>query len=196
MTELIQNRDLGRQLIDDDEFNRRLQAFIGWARKVMHGRDALAPHLFVLSRSKDGFDMIVVVLDVDLDVETKYQTLLNTGIRVARENPDLQPAVVFMVSEAWVSRQMDTLPADAPDRQEVVLVSGVTIDGRSNMATITIRRTGANAMHPGRVSLMPYSAENSDILGSSQPNKLIMAFLQGLVLSWLSRYQAKKSNLN
>jgi hypothetical protein len=45
-----------------------------------------------------------------------------------------------MISEAWTSPSTSLPPSEAPDRKEILSVFGCTIDLRSNMASIEIKR--------------------------------------------------------
>lgn len=92
----------------------------------------MAPVLFVHYRKieengafGDLEHSIVMIASGFGDTDSKYKTIFELGRKFYEE--EMFPAAVFMGTEAWISKQTEVMPRDDPDKQEYIIISGVSV---------------------------------------------------------------------
>lgn len=186
-------RTLGRSLITDADFNRYLDDCLQLAQTIMQGRKDFPPHLVAFHRAGEGLAMQLIVLNVPFhDAETKYRLMNQTGFKLAEDK--VQVVAIYIIHEAWASQhapgESRPLPADDPNHREVVIVSGLTLDRRPNIAVIETLRNPDNTLRPGEISKYPY-----DPAKQGSPNKMLLAIINGFAASVLTSH-AKRQRSN
>jgi len=160
-------RQTGRQLISDGDFNRLLMDILDWTGRYMDGEEAISPHLLAFYALPDGrYDVNVLVSPGFVDGEAK-ETMAVMGVKAAEEDGPL--AAVFLVTEAWMSQREARAggpvvpPSQDPERVEIVIISGSTIDQRQNQVIVKTERENGR-MHAGEVISAPYIDDDEDEL--------------------------------
>lgn len=91
----------------------------------------------------------------------------------------LFPSALFLVSEAWIKdlRRNDSVYEKDSDVRESVLVSGLTIDGRSNFAEIPVTRDKGKKMNPLIDIKLHYSNESMNIRNDTVLSTIFQGFI-------------------
>ena len=102
--------------------------------------------------------------DIFSDSGMKKRAFGAMGIKMAKEN--LKIAAAYLVSEVWVGSADERdakgnilRPSEQKNKSEAVMVSGMTIDGRVNMATCVIGKVGKDKTIPmlGEENIIKYN---------------------------------------
>jgi hypothetical protein len=148
-------RDLGKKLIPDGEFNALLREETGHIGKFFAGlKEEMGPVLVVVlqQREKDGSRQRgLVALSSFPAGDEKRKVLFAAGMRTAGAGKDVVAALLS--TEAWLKTMSPAeqwrskggvlqAPSEAPDRQEAVVVTASTLDGRIGMAMAPVERGG------------------------------------------------------
>jgi hypothetical protein len=168
-------RQVGRSLISDGDFNRLLMDILDWTGKYMDGEEAINPHLLAFYALPDrNYDLNVLVTSGFVDGEAK-ETMMTMGAKAAEGDHPL--AAAFLITEAWMSQREaedhlpEVPPSEDPERIEIVIISGSTIDQRQNQVIVkTERRDGL--MYVGEVISAPYIDDDEDQI----QNRMLMQF--------------------
>lgn len=115
-----------------EQFNEFFEVLTSFMGHLLTDKEttAIAPQLHVLFTDKTAERSIdVYMLDVDFnDSEIKRAIMADLGKKLAEQK---QVALAIgLMSEAWLSRQVDRMPSESADRQECVIVTAVTADGK------------------------------------------------------------------
>ncbi|MCB8942570.1 MAG: hypothetical protein H6658_02220 [Ardenticatenaceae bacterium] len=174
----------GQELISDEMFNHHLENAVAMAKTLAEGEESLMPHLILLlPDEEDGCTITLLALDVEFDASSKYQVFERAGYQHTIN--DKTPIVAFyLIAESWLNTKPDVLPRLDPERREVVMVSGMTLDMRLNMAIIDIFRDESNHIKPGLITMLTYGDSDS----GSVPNKLLMSFVRGYATGMISSW--------
>lgn len=159
-----------------DELDRMRDRFDGILK--LDDYQSMAPHLVVLSQKKpDGKrdTFFFAFIDFPETAEGRADMMEGIGKKYAQEFPGLLPQMIFFASEAWMAtekgkRWSGVLPADRPDRLEVLLVAGQTVDQRRAMATVPVTRDKDNRMVMG---------ETNKVIGGDIGSDTMDAFYHG-----------------
>lgn len=179
-------RQMGIDLISDAEFNRHLLSTVEWASDYMVGEEEFPPHIFARYVNSDGeYEMSIMVTPGFEDGDQKSKIMIAMGVEAAKSDSFL--AAVYLVTGAWMSRQIsgeekpDVQPSEDPNRAEVVVVAGITIDSRQNWATILVERDAAKLMAPGTVVSNPYIGDEADSIDNALLTKFMMGYCLGVL---------------
>lgn len=172
------------QLMPDSEFNAALESAANSARGLLLTTRprSFTPMMHLCQFSLDGATgeltpFMTIVLLSGFNMDLRRQTLDKLGAQMGRDMAIIRAA--FFLSEAWVSMQPANeprkyrLPEDDPNRQEVITVAGLTLDGRAAMAKIDVRRDKSERMIPGEITLLLVSSE------VKVKNAIVGAFFMG-----------------
>jgi hypothetical protein len=108
--------------------------------------------------TSDPRDPVTVCPLLGYDVDKRREILHATGELFGRDLKLLR--AVFFLSEAWISRDRSYgLPENDPARQEVIIIGGLTIDGRSCLGRVHVTRDAANNMVAGETELFAYGPD-------------------------------------
>lgn len=179
----------GQIAISDEEFSKELHALM---ETEIKGFDTeVFPKLIVIGR--DDFNAplhraLFVFTAFPNGKDNKATLLRNVGKKffseLQKEKPGerVMPVAVFLVTEAWVKaiEEHEQMPkgslADLPDKNEVVMIAGLTIDKRGNAAHTMIHRSKTGVPMLGETEYFEQTGEaNNELLGS-----FFMGFNQGL----------------
>ena len=180
-----QLREIGRCIISDDAFNGHLETAIEMVKSLAEGEEELTPHLILLHPDPEKeYSVTVVAADVGFDETNKYMVYQQMGHRYATGNKKAVMAF-FLMTEAWQSHTPGTEPRLAADRQEVLIVSGMTVDGRTNMAIIQVGRDGRNRFVAGETMTLLYGTDEA---AAFSENKLLVSFVRGYAAGMVSTW--------
>jgi len=139
-------RAMGRKAISDDSFNEQLQGNIDFVKGYFSDQPnkGFFPQLVAVSMKKEA--AIMMLADMPNDADERHQFFFRVGEMFATKQSGFFPVCVFMMTEAWMRGQAFKgekihLPIkDNPAKTEAMIISGMTVDGRMNMATIPMHR--------------------------------------------------------
>ncbi len=176
-----------QDLISDEAFNDFLCNQVVTVLKTANGADteSYLPLLVVLEYADDEpFPVSVFGLAFDdfNDSDTRHQAIFEIGRQAYKAK--MQPIAAFLSSEAWMRmcKSDDFDPtrrvADYDDKQEVLIVVGLTIDQRSNAASFPIERDEQNHIHLGSPTFMPYQAGSPTAIEPTLISNFFIGYLQ------------------
>jgi len=144
---------LGEKIFTTQEFNDGLVTHHEIERKqfLSNPMEERMPKLIIVIRKKHEGKLsdeviIFAIVDSFRDEKTKYETMFKIGQEVANKGYKF-PVVVYLHSEAWMSFVTDRekfkngdfiMPRDDPNHAEVLITTGMTIDGRTNVSSSEI----------------------------------------------------------
>lgn len=152
MKDLQQARDGMRLYLNDADFNAELRNLSDHENTLLteHPSDSVQPKILAIL-SKDGKPggelekAIVMLVNPNFDdADEKFKIFKGVGAMFAEKKMNL--VAVYQVCEAWVSQQEKSKdgkfmrPSEDPNRTEAIIIAGMTIDGRTNMATLPFER--------------------------------------------------------
>lgn len=184
----------GERVITSEEFNEGLHKHheIERGEFLRQPLEERIPKLVIWIRNKNDDatnkdQMILCVLAGNFDSgENERKMMMGLGAKVAEQGHRF-PVAVYLQSEAWVSTSMDKEaikngnyiePRLDPNHTEVLMTSGMTIDGRQNMAISSIQTKGKKARFLLEPNYTDYKADNQIDLHSD----LIKQFYLGYSL--------------
>lgn len=147
-----QGHHLARLLIDDKEFNDILRDQVEFHKSFFKDgrKPGFIPMIEVYLNTNDKRKREVIVVAIaDFTSETKYQIMERIGETIFKRG--VKPIAIYFSSEAWLSygqkdlksfRKKVGTPSQDPNHQEVLMTTGMTIDGRTNMAVAQLKRIG------------------------------------------------------
>ncbi len=147
-----------RKMWSDEDFNKELRELVDMEVKgIDEGKaDGVTPKMVVVC-SKDGkiggeLERAIVVMMVNdefNDHDKRMQIFGGLGAKFADEGFNVLS--IYQISEAWMSTQVAKdakgeylPPSQDPNRTECIIIAGMTIDGRNNMASVPFQRVGVN----------------------------------------------------
>jgi hypothetical protein len=113
--------------------------------------ESLLPRFVVTGQEAQGqpHQTRVYGLDVSFnDADAKQKLFKDLGARCYAEK--FCPLAAFLTTEAWLSKQTDVQPRKDPQRQEVVIICGRSIDGQDCMAIAPVFRDTGNVIRLGK----------------------------------------------
>lgn len=169
------------EFISDEEFNTALTDTAEAARAQLARQDEqdFTPSLFTCEWQvdEDGTLLAAHSLHVFLgfDMNNRREILRDLGVNMGRKLDMVR--AVFFLSEAWVSKRPDLyrLPEQDPDRTEIIIIAGMSADGRCNHGRVQVTRDANNMMVPGEIELRRYGADPN----LTMRNKICEAFFVG-----------------
>jgi hypothetical protein len=187
-------RRRARQLLPDTDFNKGLQAELERIQSLLHDtrESTYLPHVVVEAKHRytsESQGLILLVASGFPNASGKYAILEVLGATCYREN--LLPLAIYVSSESWLSHDLrynargGLWPRHDPNRREVLVVMGGTVDGRMNGALFEIDR--ASQQEPLRlaeVSVLPYEEGAETTIHESA---LIDAFYRGYLFAAAER---------
>lgn len=172
------------ELLTDEVFNDFLCREVTNVVKTANGTEteSYMPLLVVMEYTENNnFSISVFALAFEdfNQSETRHSAIFELGKQAFRE--DMRPVAAFLSSEAWIrmckSRDYDPnrRVSEYDDKREVLIVVGLTIDGRSNAACFGIERDDYNYIRLGTPTFLPFQREGE---ASIEPT-LLTNFFRG-----------------
>ena len=136
-----------------EEFRKLLAAEIEFTQKLVNDMkpESLLPRFVVTGQEGSGQPNQTRVYGLDVsfnDADEKQKLFKELGARCYSEK--FCPLAAFLTTEAWLSEQTDVQPRKDPQRQEVVIVTGRSIDGQDCMANAPVFRDTGNIIRLGK----------------------------------------------
>jgi len=199
---------LAQAVITDERFNNLLEEEKEIILKMLIKKPAKGwhPQLVVVQKGKDKEDeRLLIVIGVDIDFsyhKTKARIFFQIGQRVAKEG--FRPEAIFFSSEAWVKATSkeeyqkvasgDKNVRDYPDKEEVIIIAGTTVDNRNNLASIEVKRsTKEGNIFPGRVMVQKYNPKDNE-RGNVAISNLARYFYQGFASVFFAKDKLNKKD--
>lgn len=175
-------RQVGRALLSDADFNGLLWDTLDLIRDSLAKEEALEDHILVFYSRPDGSYDQIGITTPGWDGEV----LATMGV-MAAEHTDDPLAAAFLVTEAWMTPSSDEgvsdVPAEEnPEREEVILISGMTLDLRQNRTILRFERRHGR-LHPGEVMSEPFIDDGLDEI----QNNILLLFLHAYGAEMLRR---------
>jgi hypothetical protein len=175
-------------------FDKHLDQIVSIGKKyISDGAQGVSPLAFVICAPvKEEFNpediddypmMIIDYSNLDFnDTEIKMDALYDTGVKLAQNRAIV--FAVFISSEAWLSKtpieNVDkdsiVMPSKDPNRLEVMITFGLSINNDSNCSIQIMERK-----EDGSIELVPDSISYAtDVYGNMNPqSNLLMSLLRG-----------------
>lgn len=174
-------------LFSDADFNKELELAAKWAKEVL----ASEPHkgfvpaliAFALPAEGSGEREVIMAMMPDFDADQRHEQMERAGYHFGQQGKRI--VAIYFVTEAWLSLQPNehprryARPADDPQREEVVNVAGLTLDGHSAAAHVKTTRDRKDYLVPGAIVVHPYVAGNAAM---NMQNNVCKPFFRGLAL--------------
>lgn len=179
--------EAAQEVIADEEFNEVMETELD---SIMAEKDLeeVSQRLLIYTRSKssDELSLIPVVFGGGMpdDSEERQKVMFGLGSKLAEEHfyadevADNPVAVIF-VTEAWtIDHELEPgkRVSEHDDRKEVVVVTGMTIDGRTNVAMLNIERDSKKKLKLTLDKFMPHRPGTK----SKMESNLLKAFFGGV----------------
>lgn len=151
-----------QKLISDETFKNMLEEEISRSLLLSQDQVSLTPTLLVIALSEDEQGEIcyklyqfILLIENFNDAKARAEAIEKIGQDCHTKG--LKPCAVFMASEAWhksitveEAAQHGEQPVESyPDKQEIVIIAGLTIDGRSAVARFDVERNENDQMQLG-----------------------------------------------
>lgn len=195
-----------RLYLSDEDFNLELDKLIKQEQTYLdeHPTDGVMPKLFAIM-SKDGKPggelerAIVMMVNPDFeDTDKKWETFRAMGFKFAEENHNV--IAIYQCTEAWVSQQEKKedgsfqRPSEDPNRMEAIILAGLTVDGRSNLATIPFERvTKDKIIFTKTAQVFKYDEKAED---QQFQNNLLGEFFKGYLKGMALKVISKKMGIS
>jgi hypothetical protein len=187
-----------RELITDEVFNDFLCREVANVVKTANGAEAESymPLLVVMEYAEGDsppVNVFALAFEDFNQSETRHSAIFELGKRAFHE--EMQPIAAFLSSEAWIRmcKSGDHDPnrrvSDYEDKREVLIVVGLTFDGRSNAACFNIERDDQNYIHLGAPTFLPFQREGE---ASIEP-VLLHNFFRGYMTELQATLQSSPS---
>lgn len=142
-------------------FKELADASVKFVESAGLGESDFMPHLIVHTRSVveggglGDIETTMVAIAAGFSQEQKRETIRNIGRLFYKERK--LPAAVFMASEAWTSKEVGpdgkgkyATPSEDPNRQEVLVVSGMSMSGEEKIGVfIPVKRVDGKMARAG-----------------------------------------------
>jgi hypothetical protein len=184
-------REMGQRMINDAEFNGLLRQETVTIAKFVEGlTENMAPILVAILPDKDKDETrkrALVPLDGLPEGEEKRKKLFIAGVQTAQGG--VQVCAVILNTEAWIKRLSPAegwrakqgvipQPSKAPDRQDCLVVTAATIDGRTALAYAPLRHVGRKRkLDPWEVT--EWNGWDSGTGGADNLDNLLKYFFAG-----------------
>jgi hypothetical protein len=137
---------IAQEVMTDTEFNKLLSDRVKQTKTFADRKvEGIIPEVFIVGGTKKERKVSVLLIPELPEGEAKYGAMHLLGEKLV-EN-DIQPVAIFMTSEAWMKKCSSLEEFDKSrsvssyaDKQEIAVVAGLTIDGRTNMAFMEMKR--------------------------------------------------------
>jgi len=123
-------------LISDDDVVETVEM----GKKIAYSQlqdGEITPHVIIAMRAKEDRRklikaMVCLVIGEEWG-EYDYRAKIMQGLALKMLEDGYLPMAIVMVTEVWTAAQEDCdgMPSESPNRKEAILVSALTIDGRS-----------------------------------------------------------------
>lgn len=175
--------DLSAMDISNEQFDKMTEQTVKMVENLGLNAESMMPKLVVHHRHlveggmlSDISATLIAIADGFNDSNEKRQLLRNLGRKFYK---DMEvPCAVFMASEAWTSVKIKEnlndglMPSQDPDRKEVLIISGRTMEGECKVGvSIPVRRDDKN--------IMRRDGENAVFKNSNIEMALLNQFLIG-----------------
>lgn len=183
-----------KELVDDKKFNELLHEVVEQDRSYLSQEEEtdFMPQLMVFGSKDETGKMPLTIIGLPgLDEDNKQDALMTAGSTFC-EKGLYSPVAIFMSSEAWMGSLQPKdgddepiMPSEDPQRQEVIVTSGLTVDKRTNMAVTKITRVGeAGIISLGTTQYHEYNGKpNIDV-------RLLSLFFVGYALAMTKKNSA------
>ncbi len=169
----------GERVYSTEEFNKALheQHEIERTQFLRTPLEQRVPKLIIMTRVKGKDDKLenqIIVCAIASgfeDAETKHKMMIGLGAKIAEQGIRF-PVAVYLHSEVWISSSDKekiesgtyTPASEDPNHSEALMTTGMTIDGRVNMAQSAIKTKAENKVRFLMEPLyMDYSVKNKDM---------------------------------
>jgi len=141
---------MGRKAISDEAFSDQLKMNVRFVEDCFSKKPnkGFVPQFVAVTL--DHKAVVMVIPDLPADSEERHKMMFDIGQKF-QLNEQSFPVCIYMMSEAWMRGQTDKdekvqLPIrDNPTKTECVVITGMTVDNRTNMAMLPMLR-GTNGV--------------------------------------------------
>lgn len=171
-----------QEAFTDKEFNEILEHNLKVEQGFMEreGEEIMPKIFLVMNRHVDGKRVIALGLIPEMG-EDRFNMFFGIGKKFGAGKEQIVAAL--FASTAWMGPPSELMPGDKeyvrpsehPNRQEALVIGGMTIDGRSNMGTASYKKIGDSYMF-GSPVIMKYTKNHKD--GQTESD-LLKSFFEG-----------------
>lgn len=188
-----------QSFISNDEFNELLRDSIKMDQEYFDSGEqtGFIPQLKIIGlKGDDGKRVATLIVLTDLTDDNKYDLMMSIGVKFALEGQHA-PVCALFTTEAWVRTYTPEeqrgenfkQPSAYPDKQEALITSGLTIDGRANMATTKINRLKGNVISLGTSHILEYDPKERQGVDP----QILRKFFLGYMLAMKKRLEGEKN---
>jgi hypothetical protein len=147
-----QKHNMAQGLITDEEFDQELKKFFERdvesyeAPEDMNEPSQMQKVLALGMKEKEDRPLYYIAIHSGPewdDDDTKHKAMQGLGVKLYEDK--FKPVVMFHASDVWVSKQSSEerasglRPKDDPNHEDAILMCGMTLDGRTNMAIAMVK---------------------------------------------------------
>lgn len=149
--ENIPKEEMGEALISTEEFNLKLDTCVLTCRRFVKENGHTPLKVVVVGTNGKKLTEKFATPKGEswgASFDNREQAMMELAHRMYahRETEGWTPVAIFAISEAWVAEAKydehgePVMPSENRDRKEILSIMGMTIDGRTNMASMEIER--------------------------------------------------------
>lgn len=185
-------QERGKRVISNEELNATLHTLVKQHQeyyKSKHIKD-FYPMVHAFNRANFNEPLegaIYQVISNEFEGEGKAEIVRELGKKHYEETKEGKGGIVIaaLSSEAWLSNDDKTIPSKDPLKKEVLVTSCLTLDYRSNMAVMEIKRDKDGIATLGEPIFFDYT-ESENI---TQKSNLLKNFFKGYSVAYVeSKY--------
>jgi hypothetical protein len=178
--------------VDTKAFNEALDVNISYAERYYHSEEveAFTPMLVFFGVNRGEHLAISLLVPFDNNEDSKYHMMNGVGRALHEKYPDMKLEAVFLLSEAWSkqfpkeTKALNRPIRDYEDKKEVLVISGLTPDGRNCMAMFQMKRDRDNI-----ASLSDKNVQYCEAKGERMESNLLREVIKGWLFNQKQHFQ-------
>lgn len=186
-----EEKAMTQDMMSDDQFNELLYEQVELHRKyfVEKPSESFMPQMDIWLKERfEGEPERVLVAIANMgDERFKMMHMLGAKFYDEYGTKGKHPVALFFTSEAWTrgikpgeDPETAVRPSQSPDRQEVLITAGLTIDQRTNMAMISMERDKDNNIVLGGASVTPWKEGSASKIDAALPRSFYEGYARAL----------------
>lgn len=198
-----------QRFFSDKEFNDELELHVKIIQDLFKEKElkGYPSRVIVVGREKTTLKQDIRILNINATEkeyrDNKFNIFYNLGKKFSIDDEDFLPMAVFLQSEAWVKqmskeegekwkKEGEKPVRELEGKQEVLIIAGLTIDQRNNMAVLQVNRTSNGKIILGLKPVYTFYDMKKKNEGAN--NFLLQEFFKGYARGFFERDEIKAKN--